>query len=850
MAERPSADEDDGHKSHTQREKANVVSAQHMSLARAIEREAEASSSSALAEAARRLKHEQCHEALNALAQRSLSPAEYAQRALSGQLGSCNDARASARSASSALSRAISAHVAYRRHEMLERVHALASLRQDVHELHANSQPLLELANRTYDGACAPHFRVCSKASILRNIRSTAHALRECSKAVKLSLRAQSSELARSAHAAAQIFSLLDDENAGQLDGMMPADDAREQAQAAFKRVHAEAGQMLRRASESGSMAEASSAAQALRSVGPQVLHSALKSVASERAQSAAVCITSAASAATATATNPHSSSAQPSSTARSSDEAASQAIAVWRLQRALAKRRDSDGQHTLLDSLQEHGFTNPSSTFTDCLAKELRERSSNKVGSTGFVTAAKTIEAMVSRMHREGRASSVPAAAPEGVEAQLLNALAAAEHAYHEQCRRKLLDAADKATWAYSASKLVGKLHEEMHAASVHPRALACCAAACAAAIERFASRTESTIPSSSQIDQNSALDVLSQSESRSLALSCALQHASEAARSIRARVVGSAANANNTQHLFAANEDKETHENTSNADRLSLASEKASTAAATFVASVVRSWKWRVERCAEHSLHGTNDLERVLDALGDEVVPRVPKGKLGYSRIEDIARFTIRSWLRYVSLEQRLGHEQACDSALRLEQAISRSLLRVEALVPEGGMLRAFRHVVSATDPSAQSIRGADLKLPPSVALHLCFANAPDSLKAPHERAKLSKQQYSAWLDSHSNEDLWRSIQGAMESYKHTKQQNGEDVETDGVYNRLLELGQLLGLSSAAEHEPSTLSRMRKKQDAHAQHGSVEGPNVHANNTAEGGEEKQSEKRSKKVE
>ena len=721
-------------------------------------------------EAARHLS--QCSEALQQVSIGSITPAQYAQYALSGALGTPLEAQRSASSAASYVHGALTGVVPARRHELLRATQSIASLQPSLSDLRSRALPLADLAHRARSEIVPAHESACAKASQLANIRSTALALRECSKAVKLAIRCSSNDLARATHAASQLLHLLDTENANRLDGIAPADDARARASAAISRARSEAPPLLRKACENGSMADAASAAQALSSVGSDALQSACRSVASERAQSAAVSLVSG-----------------------SPDEASSHAIAAWRLQRALAKRRDTGGQRTLLELMDDH----PSPAFMRSLVSELKDRASSKVGSSGFASTVQAVETMLSRVHRECRANGVPPAAHEGSEAQLLGSLAPAERAFAEQCRRRLLDAAEKAMWAYSSSKLVGKLHEEVHAASAHPRAASACASACAEAIERFAACSGSTLIGTSKGDatlhehqhqrQPAQSDGLSQAESRSLAFSCALQHASEAAESIL----------NRTKTAIAAGK-------TEQLDRLSEAGNKASAASNALMSSVLRLWKNRIDQCAEKALEGVSDLERVLETLGNEVVLRSPNGSLGKTCIEDTVKHCVRVWLRHVSIDRNINAARAAESAKKLESAISRLLVRIEAIVPEGSMLRAFRRAVRG-ELWDDRVHEAEKKLPVAVAIHLHFASAPKDLQAPHERAQLSVSQYSAWLDTHSDADLWRSVKGSLDSYEHAKAQAGEELHD--AHERILQLGNRLGLlkHSSESHQRSSL-------------------------------------------
>ncbi|KAG8481307.1 hypothetical protein CXB51_026075 [Gossypium anomalum] len=110
-------------------------------------------------------------------------------------------------------------------------------------------------------------------------------------------------------------------------------------------------------------------------------------------------------------------------------------------------------------------------------------------------------------------------------------------------------------------------------------------------------------------------------------------------------------------------------------------------------------------------------------------------------------------------------------------LELAVGQNLFPVEQLGAPYRALRAFRPLIF-------------LEL---FILHHLYSRGPDDLQSPLQRNKLTHLQYSLWLDSQGEDQIWKGIKATLDDYA-TKVRVRGDKEFSPVYPLMLRLGSSL--------------------------------------------------------
>lgn len=152
-----------------------------------------------------------------------------------------------------------------------------------------------------------------------------------------------------------------------------------------------------------------------------------------------------------------------------------------------------------------------------------------------------------------------------------------------------------------------------------------------------------------------------------------------------------------------------------------------------------------------------------------------------------------------------------------MRLATDMARVELAVESLCPVRMLgksylqIRALRQLVFVTDeelcsdPPLEETLAIARNLHPSAVAHHIFSRSRDtSFLHPHRRQNSPPREYAAWLDGHSEEDAWASVEKALEAYE-----NAEDTKKGDWCGQYVALKALSGplreswtASRASEH------------------------------------------------
>jgi hypothetical protein len=122
-------------------------------------------------------------------------------------------------------------------------------------------------------------------------------------------------------------------------------------------------------------------------------------------------------------------------------------------------------------------------------------------------------------------------------------------------------------------------------------------------------------------------------------------------------------------------------------------------------------------------------------------------------------------------------------------LELVVGQNLFQVEQL---GAPYRALRALKPLFFQETTKLGSSPLlqDLPRSVVLHHLYSRVPDELESPLQRTKLTPKQYSLWLDSQGEEQIWKGIKATLDDYAAKISVRG-DKEFSPVYPLMLQLG-----------------------------------------------------------
>ncbi|GAB2275180.1 Conserved oligomeric Golgi complex subunit [Dionaea muscipula] len=150
---------------------------------------------------------------------------------------------------------------------------------------------------------------------------------------------------------------------------------------------------------------------------------------------------------------------------------------------------------------------------------------------------------------------------------------------------------------------------------------------------------------------------------------------------------------------------------------------------------------------------------------------------------------------FIRHASLVRPLsesGKLRMARDMAELELAVGQNLFPVEQLGAHYRALRAFRPVIFL---EVSQLEASPLlqDLPPSVILHHLYSRGPDELQSPIQKNKLTPLQYSLWLDSQGEDQIWKGIKATLDDYAMLVRTRG-DKQFSPVYPIMLRIGSLI--------------------------------------------------------
>ncbi|KAL9229884.1 hypothetical protein vseg_005301 [Gypsophila vaccaria] len=155
---------------------------------------------------------------------------------------------------------------------------------------------------------------------------------------------------------------------------------------------------------------------------------------------------------------------------------------------------------------------------------------------------------------------------------------------------------------------------------------------------------------------------------------------------------------------------------------------------------------------------------------------------------------------FIRHASLVRPLsesGKLRMARDMAELELSVGQNLFPVEQLGAPYRALRAFRPVIFL-DTAQLEASPLLHDLRPSTILHHLYSRGPDELQTPMQRNKLTPIQYSLWLDSQGEDQIWKGIKATLDDYE-SLVRSRSDKEFDPVYPIMLRIGSSISGNSS---------------------------------------------------
>ncbi|XP_011098092.1 conserved oligomeric Golgi complex subunit 5 [Sesamum indicum] len=494
-----------------------------------------------------------------------------------------------------------------------------------------------------------------------------------------------------------------------------------------------------------------------------------------------------------------------------SMDQLHSNLLAVWHLQRVLSKKRDPFTHVLLLDEVMQEGDQMLTDRVWDAFVKSFASQMKSVFTASSFVKEIFTIgypklftmiENLLERISRDTDVKGVPPALTSEGKEQIIAAIETFQTAFLALCLSRLSDLVNSVFPMSSRGSVPSKEH-----------------------ISRITSRIQEEIEA---VQQDARLTLLVLREINKVLLLLAERAEYQISTGPEARQITGHATPAQLKNFTLCQHLQEIHKRITSilaglptvaVDVLSPALGTIYGVAGDSVTSLFQAMLDRLESCILQ-IHDQNFGSAGMDASMDnnaspymeelqksiihfraEFLSRLlPSSGASFAKTETICTRLVRSmasrvlifFIRHASLVRPLsesGKLRMARDMAELELAVAQNLFPVEQLGPPYRALRAFRPVIFLeTSQLGSSPLLQDL--PPSVILHHLYSRGPEDLQSPLQRNKLTPLQYSLWMDSQGEDQIWKGIKATLDDYAAKVRARG-DKEFSPVYPLMMKIG-----------------------------------------------------------
>lgn len=464
-------------------------------------------------------------------------------------------------------------------------------------------------------------------------------------------------------------------------------------------------------------------------------------------------------------------------------------AVAVWHLQRVLAKKRDPLSHDLFIDVVQLPAAPDAASPPLPCdrfwaraaeaTAQAMAAAFSPSKG--GFVREALThsyprlaalLEQTLQRILTDTQVKGVGGTVTLAQRQDLVEAARPFQNAYLAAALSRLSDAVTAAFPGGSRAlptsaelqKCIARMHEQLKAGGDAEGVAVQTAACVGKAVRLLAEKAEYMAATGPELRQ--VTGSCTSGQARNMQLCCHLQEVHRSLAGILPRLPPAAASVlagplnaikavaiETVMPLFRAAVER--------AEELLLRLHSCDFSAATEAAVTHASAP--VTELAQHLLHCRMEY---FSRFVPTPSPSLPSfaGALLARMAARIFVFTVRHAALLRPLSQP-GKLQLAKDLAEVEVAVGQHIWPLQGIGPPHGMLRSLRPFLFL---ETSAIAGSPLaqQLPATTVLHHLYSRAPVQLQPPHERSGLTPAQYSLWLDQHSMPEALEQIRGALDA------------------------------------------------------------------------------------
>ncbi|KAF3652263.1 putative ras-related protein RABB1c-like [Capsicum annuum] len=496
-------------------------------------------------------------------------------------------------------------------------------------------------------------------------------------------------------------------------------------------------------------------------------------------------------------------------------DQLHSVVVAVWHLQRVLSKKRDPFTHVLLLDEVMQEGDPMLTDRVWEALVKSFANQMKSTFSTSSFVKEIFTLgypklfsmlENLLERISRDTDVKGVPPALSLEAKDQMLSSIEIFQTAFLTLCLSRLSELVNTVFPVSSRgsvpskdhiARIISRIQEEIEAVQMDARLTLLVLHEINKVLLLLSERTEYQISTGPEARQITGPATSAQVKNFALC-----QHLQEIHTRVSSMVAGLPAIATDILSpslgsIYGVAGDSVTPLFQSTLDRLEsciLQIHDQNFGSLGMDAAMDNNASPYMEELQKSILHFRSEfLSRLLPSSSNSLT--TGSETICTRLVRSMASRVLIFFIRHASLVRPLsesGKLRLARDMAELELAVGQNLFPVEQLGAPYRALRAFRPVIFletsqlASSPLRQN-------LPPSVILHHLYSRGPEELQSPLQRNRLTPMQYSLWMDSQGEDQIWKGIKATLDDYAAKVRSRG-DKEFSPVYPLMLEIGSSL--------------------------------------------------------
>ncbi|KAI3780433.1 hypothetical protein L2E82_10414 [Cichorium intybus] len=490
--------------------------------------------------------------------------------------------------------------------------------------------------------------------------------------------------------------------------------------------------------------------------------------------------------------------------------------VAIWHLQRVLSKKRDPFTHVLLLDEVMQEGDQILTARVWEAIVKSFANQMKSTFTASSFVKEIFTvgypklfsmIENLLERISRDTDVKGVlPAITAEGRD-QMVSAIEVFQTAFLALCLSRLSDLVNtvfpmsnrgSVPSKEHISRIISRIQEEIEAVQLDARLTLLVLREINKVLLLLAQRAEYQISTGPEARQISGPATPSQIKNFTLCQHLQDIHASISAITKQLPPIATDILSPALNTIYEVACDSVTSLFQSMLDRLEstiLQIHNQNFSPLGTDAAMDNHSSPYMEDLQKHITHfRTEFLSRLLPSSAKVI--SIGTETICTRLVRTMAARVLIFFIRHASLVRPLsesGKLRMARDMAELELAVGQNLYPVEQLGAPYRALRALRPVIFL-ETSQLGSSPVIQDLPASVVLHHLYSRGPDELQSPMQRNKLTALQYSLWLDSQGEDQIWKGIKATLDDYAVGVRARGEK-EFSPVYPLMLSIGESIG-------------------------------------------------------